>query len=228
MPFPLQIAIVFLVGLGLGAMINLAIYQLAFFNPRRISPWGPAHPDAKPRKWIDRVPVIGWFVLSRDEPIHGKAYWSRPAALELFFGAALAMFFVWEFSGGLTKLPHWPTTANLWIWFGLHGFLLVLLTIATFIDFDEKTIPDQITVTGTIFALVFAACVPISRLPLAASGAWLHLDSPTSDFPGWATTHWGAWLPGWRDLASGVFRCCHGILASGSANMETFAISGRW
>ena len=191
MPLPLQIAILFVCGTALGALVNLGIYQLAVLQPRRLSPWGPKHPDATPRRWADALPLVGWIVLMRDEPVHGRAYWCRPFALELFFGAGLALFYLWMFSGGLTAPPHWPSPANAWIWFGYFTFFIVLLAIATFIDFDEKMIPDTITVTGTLFALVFAALVPHCRLPLPAADQWLHLDSPVADVPNWIHSPWG-------------------------------------
>ncbi len=37
--------------------------------------------------------------------------------------------------------------------------------IATFIDFDERTIPDFVTIPGTLLALATAACCPWFRLP---------------------------------------------------------------
>ena len=42
--------------------------------------------------------------------------------------------------------------------------------VATFIDFDEQMIPDQVTVPGTVIALVIAALIPASRLPLQSFG----------------------------------------------------------
>jgi len=44
------------------------------------------------------------------------------------------------------------------------------MTIATFIDFDEKMIPDEVTVPGTLIALVVAALAPWSRLPEIVAG----------------------------------------------------------
>ncbi len=43
--------------------------------------------------------------------------------------------------------------------FAVHVVMFVLMTAATFIDFDEQTIPDIITTPGTWFALV------VSMLP---------------------------------------------------------------
>ncbi len=39
------------------------------------------------------------------------------------------------------------------------------MMVATFIDFDEQTIPDEITVTGAIVGLVLAVLLPAVALP---------------------------------------------------------------
>ncbi len=39
------------------------------------------------------------------------------------------------------------------------------MIVATFIDFDEQTIPDEITVTGTVVGLVLATLLPAIALP---------------------------------------------------------------
>ena len=44
---------------------------------------------------------------------------------------------------------------------------MALMLVATFIDFDEKTIPDEITIPGTLLGLLFAALWPDSHLPVA-------------------------------------------------------------
>ena len=45
-----------------------------------------------------------------------------------------------------------------------YALLIALMTVATFIDFDERTIPDFITIPGTIFGLVGALIIPDWRL----------------------------------------------------------------
>jgi leader peptidase (prepilin peptidase) / N-methyltransferase len=47
----------------------------------------------------------------------------------------------------------------------VHLLLFVLMAIATFIDIDEQTVPDAITVPGTLAALAIAALCSASTLP---------------------------------------------------------------
>ncbi len=46
-----------------------------------------------------------------------------------------------------------------------HILLISLMTVATFIDFDEQMIPDGITVTGAVLGLLLAVSIPGSLLP---------------------------------------------------------------
>jgi prepilin signal peptidase PulO-like enzyme (type II secretory pathway) len=85
------------------------------------------------------------------------------------------------------------------------------MTAAAIIDIDEKIVPDEITVPGTVFGLILAALVPISLLPDVAErvvppivgvsinpAAQLWLEPVTAVSP-------DAWPPAWgqpRQLAS--------------------------
>ncbi len=43
--------------------------------------------------------------------------------------------------------------------------MIMLMTVATFIDIDEQTIPDSLTIPGTIAALLIAALCSAPVLP---------------------------------------------------------------
>jgi len=188
MLLPIQILLLAVLGAIVGAFINWAIYQWAICQHRPISPWMKPQPDllreaedkAKlsqlgPRSGLDFVPILGWFRLRRDASILGKGCWVRPLLIEIAWAIALPLFFLWQHGGGLigvdpatgltaassAKFASYATT-----WFWLHAILIALMFIATFIDFDEQMIPDQVTVPGTLIALIAAAAFPLSRLPL--------------------------------------------------------------
>ena len=166
----------FVVGACLGSLVNWAIYALAW-RPRPISPWSRVPPDVPPRRRIDRVPVFGWFGLRREAHLHGRGFWIRPLLLELGLGAALAALYWWEVErlglirGQLDMLvpnarlrdraPLWP----LYLQFVSHALLLCWMLAAAFIDIDEKIIPDEITVTGTLLGLALSIVAPMSLLP---------------------------------------------------------------
>jgi leader peptidase (prepilin peptidase) / N-methyltransferase len=201
-PLELRLAGCFVIGLAIGAAVNWGIHALAW-NARPISPWSPKHVTAPPRRWHDFLPVIGWLSLRREAPLHGRAFWIRPLLLELFCGLGLAALYGWETAGQL--VPVWARgaltllPAAIHAQFFVHVVLISLMLVATFIDFDEQTIPDSITVPGTLLALLLAAAWPFSHLPEALPGpppavANLLLTSPAPWFPK---------LDGWRYLALG-------------------------
>ncbi len=183
-PPPARIAAAFLLGALAGSLVNFAVYRLAW-NQRHIGPWSPPPPKAPPRHWFDRVPILGWLTLRREAAQSGRGFWIRPLSVELLAGAALAGLYWWytEALGLLPpEVPH-PAPPQ-WAWlfhgqFALHAVLLALLAAATLIDFDEKTIPDAITVPGTLLGVTAAAVFPWGLLPDLV----LFLDMPHGFWP---------------------------------------------
>lgn len=171
-PIAIRLAVLFVVGAVVGGQINRAIYGLVFPVARRFSPWLDPAPRAPKRNWFDRVPILGWLGLRREIKIHGPGFWVRPMLIELGCAIGFAWLYLWEIRGGL--VPTVPGVragdmAMLHVHYLLHVVLLSLMAAATFIDFDEKIIPDAITVPGTLFALSLAALFPVSRLPVMVS-----------------------------------------------------------
>ncbi|MCC7087023.1 MAG: prepilin peptidase [Pirellulales bacterium] len=173
----------FLGGACLGAVINLGIYRLAYFR-RRISPWGRTRDMPLKRSWFDRIPIVGWWALRREARFHGKGFWVRPMLVELGFALGLVALYWWELER--FAINYWPQpnahprdAASLWAihgQFSVHVVLLVLMAIATFIDIDEQTIPDSITVPGTIAGLLIAAS---GRMPVVPA-LWIDFNHPQS------------------------------------------------
>jgi prepilin signal peptidase PulO-like enzyme (type II secretory pathway) len=201
-PLPLRLAALVLLGLAAGSAINWAIYALAWLT-RPISPWQHKAPDAPPRRWHDFLPVLGWLGLRREAAIHGRGFWVRPLAIELACGIGLAVLYWWEVTGHLAPpvpgvAPATPTMLHLN--FASHAILLAFMLVATFIDFDEQTIPDGVTIPGTLIGLALAALWPLSHLPvirtippLGAKAYGPLLLTSTDDWP--------AWLDTWHGLA---------------------------
>lgn len=171
-----------IVGFAVGGQINRAIYRWAW-NQRSISPWSAPPDGAAARTWTDRVPVYGWWPMRRESKIHGTVFWLRPMLIELAFGVGLAWLYWWE-----VHVLGWEKSL-----FCAHAVLFALMMIATFIDLDEKTIPDFVTVPGTIVALLFAAFLPNSLLPVPSG-----LVLTTTPY------QWPAWLDGVEGLGIGL------------------------
>lgn len=169
-----RLLIVFVAGACLGSLVNWAIYALAW-SPRPISPWSLPPAEVAFRERFARLPIIGWFQLRREAHLHGSGFWIRPMLLEIGLGIALAALYWWEvvrlgliqdqLPGAAIAPPTWP----LHLQFVSHALLLCWMLAASFIDIDEKIIPDEITVTGTLLGLVLATLMPMSLLPHVAA-----------------------------------------------------------
>ena len=174
-PIEFRIFAIFLLGTVIGSWLNLAIYTLAW-NPRSISPWSRAPLGVPLRGGRDRLPIIGWWGLRREARLHGTGFWVRPMLIEFGVGASLAALYWWEVvEQGLLLQPHEtmsPAGAFLngnlqgivHAQFAAHVLLFALMLVASFIDIDEKIIPDTITIPGTLAGLLLATMCPWSLL----------------------------------------------------------------
>ncbi|HMO12932.1 MAG TPA: A24 family peptidase [Pirellulaceae bacterium] len=188
--FVLVNLVLMLLGSIAGAAINYGIYRCGF-NKRLISPWSSVPEACVPRNWLDRIPIFGWLRLRRESHIFGRAFWIRPMLIEMVSALALAWIYHLYMNGLLiggtervTRPEQQVVSMWLWTWFIFHSVVMLLLAIATFIDFDEQTIPDWVTIPGTLFSLAVAASFPASRLPVVDTGiagreiTALHFNSP--------------------------------------------------
>lgn len=170
LPLAIRLIIVFVAGASLGSMVNWAIYSLAW-APRPISPWWRGEFVGYARSKFDRVPILGWLGLKREAVVHGSRFWVRPLILEIALGAALAALYWWEVErlglvhGQLFGAPIVPPLGPVHWQFASHVVLLCLMAAASFIDIDEKIIPDEITIPGTLLGLSLAVAAPMSLLP---------------------------------------------------------------
>jgi prepilin signal peptidase PulO-like enzyme (type II secretory pathway) len=186
-----------LLGSAVGGLLNLAVYTLAW-NRRPISPWSPSPAGAAPRRWPDRIPVLGWFFLRREQKLLGRGFWVRPLGVELLSGLVMAGLYWWEVEAqalvGAVQvmapppgvLVHGDLPWVLHSQFGAHAILFLIMVAASLIDLDEQTIPDGLTIPGALAGLALAAALPWSLLPAEiwlADGAlaieFLTLASPT-------------------------------------------------
>jgi prepilin signal peptidase PulO-like enzyme (type II secretory pathway) len=166
-------------------------------------------------------------------------------SIELLFPCLLAGLYWWEVGAqGLIAsqtldTPVGPTalgvlvpgfqapSAVLHVTFLAHVLLATLMLVASFIDIDEKTIPDEVTVTGTLIGLLLACLAPLAMLPevkeqaglsttgavirvgqppipaIGANGGTLHVEPVTVVSPlDWPMLFEGA--PNWRSLVIGL------------------------
>ncbi|MGA2035611.1 MAG: A24 family peptidase, partial [Thermoguttaceae bacterium] len=140
-------------------------------HPRRISPWSRPEAVAPPRRPGDRLPIVGGLGVRREAALYGAGFWVRPMLVELLAGVGLAALYWWEV-GRHGLLPALTPPADLaahvvdmHCQFAAHALCMSLMLAAALIDFDEKTIPDAITIPGTLAGLLLAALMPVALLP---------------------------------------------------------------
>jgi prepilin signal peptidase PulO-like enzyme (type II secretory pathway) len=193
---------IFVLGALLGTQLNRGIYRLAW-DRRSIGPWSAPDPDAPARRPPDRVPILGWLGLRRESNLHGGLYWLRPMLIEAGTGIGLVALYWWEVdSHGMMPAASSPPydTAMLHVQYACHVLLFSLMLVATFIDFDEQTIPDAITVPGAIVGMLLMAAFPFAAPPVAqktGTVGHLLLTSPNA---------WPNSLNGTQGLVIGL--CC--------------------
>lgn len=169
----LRLIVLSILGAFGGSFANAAIDAWAW-NPRRISPWLQRDENTPPRTWFDRIPILGWWRLRREKHLHGSGFWIRPLLIELACVAGITWLYWYEVVKlGLIEpqLPAGiaidPTTLSgiAHVQFVSHAILAFLMLVASFIDIDDRIIPDQITVPGTVLGLLIATVVPLALLP---------------------------------------------------------------
>jgi len=149
-------------GILLGAFANYAAATWAW-TPKRNHPWCRSE-RRRPFWW--KIPIIGWFGMRNEAERFGRGFWIRPLCVELGMGAFAAWFFQSQVIGMLAlafthEIP--VTTTFVWSLLARCAFQLVFVGLmlgASLIDCDEKTIPDQITIGGTLLALIISFFMP--------------------------------------------------------------------
>lgn len=152
---PGALSLLFGIGVLISILINHCIYALAY-TAAAISPWQKRPAGTSGLSFWERLPAVGWLLRSRrtdDRAVFGKWFWVRPLLIELI--APWLFVALHRFTTGGKTMPAFFTDANFQFHqFLAYSFLLTLLAIATFIDFDEWTIPDWITIPGSLIGIV--------------------------------------------------------------------------
>lgn len=151
-----------IIGLLIGSFLNVCIYRL----PRDLSVMFPRRsfcPECEHQiAWYDNIPVLSYFLLGARCRHCRKPIPVRYPVVEAMAGL---LFFTIVAALG-------PTAAAAKL-----CLLVALLIGLTFSDLEERILPDEMTIGGTVAGLVLAWLVPlqagIARAILAAQGIYL-------------------------------------------------------
>ncbi len=140
----MKICLIFIFGLAIGSFLNVCIYRLpkGIFFKERFS----FCPDCEQRiRWFDNIPLVSYILLK------GRCRYCRQRIsfiyplVELISGLSLLFLFIYF---GLTPL------------FFIYSFLICALLVATFVDFKERIVPDEITLGGLVLGLLLSFIYP--------------------------------------------------------------------
>ena len=154
----------FAFGLLIGSFLNVCVYRLprdlSVVRPRSYCP-ACEHPIA----WYDNVPLVSYAIL-RGACRHCKA--GIPARYPIVEVLTGVLFFVYVLRMGPT-----PAAAK----YCLLGALLVGLL---FSDLEERILPDEFTLGGTVAGLALSFFIPVQDITAHAIFWLLSIDAEAS------------------------------------------------
>lgn len=181
-------------GAIVGSFLNVCIWRLpreeSLVLPRSRCPGCQA-----PIAWYDNVPVLGWLWLAGKCRACGvRISWRYP-----FVEALTAFLFFYMHRRAFLDPAGYD--ASLLI---PHLLLVSGLIVATFVDFDHRIIPDEITKTGMIAAPILSAINPGMHVKLGIAQLWEAPDPAATagegilaSLVGMAVGAGMIWLLGW-------------------------------
>jgi leader peptidase (prepilin peptidase) / N-methyltransferase len=159
------VGLVFLTGLAVGSFLNVVVGRLPL-EKSILWPNSRCLTCLRPLYLQDNLPVIGWLLRRGRCRFCGTPFSSRYMWIELFTGVVFAALFYFEvlhnwhglkyFEDVKYRLYAGVTPWQGWVFWLHHATLFAFLLAASLCDWDHRTIPLPLTVTGTLIGLVGA------------------------------------------------------------------------
>jgi leader peptidase (prepilin peptidase) / N-methyltransferase len=159
------VGLVFLTGLAVGSFLNVVVGRLPL-EKSILWPNSRCLTCLRPLAFQDNLPVIGWLLRRGRCRWCGAAFSSRYLWVELFCGVGFAALFYVEVLRNWHGLPYFDEVRYRvyigvvpwqgWVFWLHHALLFTFLLAASLCDWDHRTIPMPLTVTGTLVGLVGA------------------------------------------------------------------------
>ncbi len=136
--------LIFIIGTVIGSFLNVCIVRLPL-EKSIIFPGSHCVACRTPIKWYDNIPLISWIVLGgRCRACHEKIS-SRYCLVELLTGGVFFLFY-----------RHFGIQPNLWPYL----VMVCCFIVATFVDFEHRIIPDEVSIGGMIMGVIFSLIIP--------------------------------------------------------------------
>ncbi|MFC1510077.1 prepilin peptidase [Candidatus Omnitrophota bacterium] len=158
----------FLFGTIVGSFLNVCIVRLPH-EKSVVTPRSHCIACKKTIPWYDNIPLLSYFILRGQCRFCGKKFSMRYFFIELLTGCVFVLFYK---IFGLSSL-FWPYVVM------TCGFI-----VATFVDFEHRIIPDEVSVGGMGVGLLFSLAFPAMH-GVTSSGTFMpHLLSLGYSFVG--------------------------------------------
>lgn len=157
----LYLVIVFLVGLIIGSFLNVCIYRIPKAGMSVVTPRSHCPKCGQTIRWFDNIPLLSYLLLKgKCRYCRTPISWRYPL-VELLTALCFTYAFTYHFPN-----PYLPAgqagLANMEsiIPFIVSIYLISTLIIISFIDFDLRIIPDELSISGIVIALILSIIFP--------------------------------------------------------------------
>ncbi|MBI5779707.1 MAG: prepilin peptidase [Planctomycetes bacterium] len=153
--------VIFLFGIIIGSFLNVCIFRLPREGMSILKP-GSFCPACKiPIRWYQNVPLFSFIILGGKCAQCSARIPLRYPLVEFLTGALFVLSAYWY----LAPFDS-PADGERIVRFAVTIYLASILVVATFIDIDFRIIPDELTVSGIILALLVSALFPLLHKPV--------------------------------------------------------------
>ncbi|MBF0485696.1 MAG: prepilin peptidase [Candidatus Omnitrophica bacterium] len=134
----------FMLGAVIGSFLNVCIVRLPQ-EKSVVFPGSHCVKCGKPVRWFDNIPILSYFILWGKCRDCGAKFSVRYAFVEFLTGCVFLGFYLYYGLSWLL-LPYLLMTA---------GFI-----VATFVDFEHRIIPDEVSVGGMFAGIALSLLIP--------------------------------------------------------------------
>lgn len=142
-------------GCLVGSFLNVCIFRLPRECMSIVRPGSRCPNCLKPIRWFDNIPILSYLVLGAKCRNCRTPISIRYPLIELLTGALF-------FYAGWTYVHHASGSIadRELFWLVLRLYLISVFLVVTFIDLEFRIIPDEITYSGVVIALVVSGVFP--------------------------------------------------------------------
>ncbi len=136
--------LMFILGAIVGSFLNVCIVRMPH-EKSVVKPRSHCVHCKKQLLWYDNIPFVSYILLKGRCRFCGQKISPRYFLVELIAAVTFVIFY--QYFGLTAFLPAYLTM--------VCGFI-----VATFVDFEHRIIPDEISVGGTVAGVLFSAFIP--------------------------------------------------------------------